>query len=70
MKEILNLTVNGMSCSHCVNSIKKAVLALNGVDKAEVDLMEKKVTVVYDPGKANPDNITKTIENQGYDVEN
>ncbi len=28
--EILNLTVNGMSCSHCENSVKKAVESLKG----------------------------------------
>jgi len=27
-KDILNLTVEGMSCNHCVNSIKKRLAAL------------------------------------------
>ena len=30
--EVKTLTVGGMSCSHCENSIKKAVGALNGVN--------------------------------------
>ena len=68
-KEISNLTVLGMSCSHCENSIKKAVGALNGVDSIGVDLKEKKVTVGYDPDKVSIDTIKDVIEDQGYDVE-
>ena len=68
-KEISNLTVNGMSCSHCENSIKKAVGALNGVDSVRVDLKSKNVSVEYDPEKVNLGMIKETIEDQGYDVE-
>jgi len=68
-KEIANLTVMGMSCNHCENSIKKAVGALSGVDSVRVDLKGKKVYVEYDPEKVNIDAITETIEDQGYDVE-
>ena len=68
-KEISNLTVNGMSCSHCENSIKKSVSELNGVDSVRVDLKSKKVSVEYDPDKVNLDTIKETIEDQGYDVE-
>ena len=65
----ISLTVDGMSCSHCENSIKKAVGALDGVDSVKVDLKSKKVSVEYDPGKVSPDIIVETIEDQGYDVE-
>jgi copper chaperone len=66
--EISNMIVNGMSCSHCENSIKKSVGALNGVDSVRVDLKNKKVSVEYDPGKVNMSTIIQTIEDQGYDV--
>lgn len=68
-KEILNITVNGMSCSHCESSVKKSVGALSGVDNVKVDLRCKKVTVEYDPDKVNPEMIKNAIEDQGYDVE-
>ncbi len=68
-KEITTLTVNGMLCSHCENSIKKSVGVLNGVLGLKVDLKGKKVTVEYDPAKVNVKTIEKTIEDQGYDVE-
>lgn len=68
-KEISTLIVEGMSCSHCENSVKKAVGALNGVDSVAVDLKSKKVTVEYDVERVSLDTIKDTIEDQGYDVE-
>lgn len=67
-KEIANLNVEGMSCSHCENSVKKAVGALAGVDNVTVDLKGKKVSVGYDPGKVSLQTIKDAIEDQGYDV--
>ncbi len=67
-KEITDITVEGMSCSHCENSVKKAVGALAGVDKVSVDLANKKVTVEFDPEKVTGKQIFDAIEDQGYDV--
>jgi len=67
-KEITNIVVEGMSCSHCENSIKKAVGALAGVEKVAVDLATKKVTVEFDPEKVTGKAIFDAIEDQGYDV--
>ena len=68
-KEISTLIVEGMSCSHCENSVKKAVGALNGVNSVTVDLKSNKVTVEYDVERVSLDTIKDTIEDQGYDVE-
>lgn len=62
-------TLNVMSCSHCENSVKKAVGALNGVSNVLVSLKDKKVTIEYDPERINIKTIKETIEDQGYDVE-
>ncbi len=67
-RDIAKLTVEGMSCNHCVNSIKKAVGSLQGVDNVDVDLESKKVTVEYDSSKLNVEAIKDAIEDQGYDV--
>lgn len=64
--EILN--VNGMSCSHCENAIKKAVGSLDGVSEVSVDLDGKTVTVAYDEAKVTLDNIKFEIDDQGYEV--
>jgi copper chaperone len=62
------LNVEGMSCSHCENAIKKAVGALNGVSSVTVDLNGKTVTVEYESAKVALDSIKNEIEDQGYDV--
>ncbi|HHV28910.1 copper chaperone CopZ [Acetivibrio mesophilus] len=67
-KDIVKLAVEGMSCNHCVNSIKKAVGNLDGVDNVEIDLEGKKVTVEYDSSKVKVETIKDSIEDQGYDV--
>jgi copper ion binding protein len=67
-KEIKALSVDGMSCEHCVKAIKGAVGALNGVDTVSVDLDSKKVTVEFDPEKVTTGLIRDAIEDQGYDV--
>lgn len=66
--ESKTLNVRGMSCMHCVNSVKKSVGALNGVSKVDVDLGGQKVTVVYDSEFIDLEAIEKTIENSGYEV--
>lgn len=67
-KETKILNVEGMSCSHCENAVKKAVGALSGVDGVEVDLKGNKVTVDFDADKVTIDEIKASIEDQGYDV--
>lgn len=61
------LNVEGMSCSHCVNAVEKAVGALEGVAQVKVDLDAKKVTVDHDE-KVTLESIKNAIEDQGYDV--
>lgn len=62
------LNVEGMSCNHCVQSVKKSVGSLNGVSQVDVDLANKKVTVVYDKDIVKLADIKESIENAGYDV--
>lgn len=66
--EVKTLNVEGMSCSHCENSVKKAVSALDGVGSVEVDLKGNKVTIDFDSAKVSIDKIRDAIEEQGYDV--
>ena len=61
------LKVEGMSCSHCENAVKKAVSAISGVTDVSVDLKAKTVTVAHG-GNVTADIIKNAIEEQGYDV--
>ncbi|HYE69573.1 MAG TPA: copper chaperone CopZ [Anaerovoracaceae bacterium] len=67
MKNI-TLNVEGMSCSHCVNAVTKAVTTLEGVSGVNVDLEGKTVTVDYDPVQLSLESIKAAIEDEGYDV--
>lgn len=66
--EKIVLNVKGMSCSHCENAVKNAVIALEGVDQVGVSLEEKTVTVEYDASIVTLEKIKFEIEDQGYDV--
>lgn len=62
------LKVEGMSCGHCENRVKKAVGNLTGVSDVQVSLAEKTVTVSFDPTVTADIKIKETIEQAGYDV--
>lgn len=62
------LNVEGMSCGHCKAAVEKAVSALDGVSKVEVDLNAKKVSITYDSAKVTEESFRKAITDQGYQV--
>ena len=66
--EFIRLNVEGMSCSHCENAVKKAVGALDGVSKVDVSLQENTVSVEFDPARASVELIKEAIDDQGYEV--
>ena len=67
-KQTLTLTVEGMSCQHCVHAVKTSVSALKGVDAVDVSLEKKLVTVGFDPALVGMPAIKTAIEDQGYTV--
>ncbi|MCL6591697.1 MAG: copper chaperone CopZ [Firmicutes bacterium] len=68
MPQQVVLEVEGMTCNHCVNSVKNAVGALAGVEKVAVDLKAKKVTVNFQAEAVTVETIKEAIEDQGYEV--
>ena len=61
------LNVEGMYCSHCENTVKKAVSAIKGVSAVEVDLIGKTVTVSHDEN-VEADNLKAKIIEEGYEI--
>lgn len=68
MTKELNLQVSGMSCQHCVKSVTESVMALDGVEKADVSLEGASVAIAYDESKVSTGEIAEAIEDQGYEV--
>ncbi|CAM3485037.1 MULTISPECIES: cation transporter [Paenibacillus] len=65
MKQV-TLTVEGMSCNHCVNSVEGALK--NAGASGTVDLASGTVSIEYDDSKVSLDALKEAIEDQGYDV--
>ena len=58
--------VGGMSCAACSSGIERAVKRLDGVESAEVSLLEKSMTVIYDESVLSTEKIIATVERSGY----
>lgn len=64
----MTLNIQGMTCGGCVNSVKRALANLPGVNQTDVSLEKGQATVDYDPAKVSPDQLKTAIEDAGYDV--
>ena len=63
------LQVNGMMCQGCVDSVAKAIAALDGVREVEVNLQNKLVWVVLDsPNAVSDDKLVDAVEKAGFDA--
>ena len=62
----LVLSVPGMSCGHCEAAVKHEVEAVDGVERVEVDLTAKLVTVRGT--RLDRATIVAAIDEAGYDV--
>lgn len=62
--EDLTITIQGMSCGHCVQGITKILSNLNGVKVDQVKIGE--ATLGYYPERITPEHIIHAIEEAGY----
>ena len=60
----ITLTVEGMSCQHCVTNVKNALEALDGVVQATPDLASGKVVIKGE--NLNNNLLKKAITDAGY----
>ena len=59
-------TVGGMTCSACSAHVEKAVKKLEGVEKADVNLLANSLAVEYDENKLSSADIIAAVESGGY----
>jgi copper chaperone len=62
------IVVPEIHCDHCKASIEGALLPLDGVEAATVDIAAHQVVVRYDGERIDHDAVVAAIEEQGYDV--
>ena len=67
MNEI-TLSVTGMTCGGCVNSVQKVLAALPGVQSAEVSLTPGQARVTFDPSKLERAALVQAVVDAGFEV--
>ena len=60
------ISIEGMSCGHCVSAVTDALNKLEGVKSVEVNLENKNAVIEVDNVK--DEDIKEAIENIGFDV--
>ena len=63
--QTLNLTIQGMSCGHCVARVTKTLGAVDGI---EIDAVRIGAAALrYDPERRSVDDILEAVRDAGYE---
>jgi copper ion binding protein len=62
------IKIRGMSCQHCVASVKRALQGLAGISQVEVDL-EKGEARFHAGADSSMDQVRRAVQEAGYQVE-
>lgn len=68
MEKTVTLSVEGMSCEHCVRAVKEALGARKGVKSVAVSLEDKNARIVYDDEHIRLSDLKSAIVEEGYQV--
>lgn len=68
MEKTVTISVEGMSCEHCVRAVKGALEDQKGVKEAEVSLEGKSAQVVYEDALVGMEDLKAAILEEGYEV--
>jgi copper chaperone CopZ len=63
MKSV-HLTIEGMTCEHCVRAVDSRLRKTPGVVVDRVDIGS--ADIQYDPAKTNVDELSEVIADEGY----
>jgi copper chaperone len=64
LMEQLHLTIEGMTCQHCVRAVDGRLRKTPGVEVTQVTIGS--ADVQYDPARTNVDEIAEAIADEGY----
>ena len=67
MKHV-TIRIGGMTCEHCVKTVRDALGALTGVHYAHVDLAGGEATVDFDEGAVRVPALINALRAAGYTV--
>ena len=60
------LSIQGMTCGHCVATVRKSLEAVDGVQDAEVQLEGGRAVVHVEPGRVSRDALEQAVRAAGY----
>jgi copper chaperone CopZ len=60
----LKLTIDGMSCGHCLNRVQKALATIPGIQVTSVQI--GRATLEYDPAARSAESIAEVVSATGY----
>ncbi|KAG0165230.1 ATPase Cu transporting protein 7B [Apophysomyces sp. BC1034] len=65
-----SMSISGMTCSHCVQTVTGALQNLPGVfpESVQVDLTQQSGTLAFQGTEISPELLTATIQDLGYEV--
>jgi copper chaperone CopZ len=66
MQKIID--VDGITCDHCVATIKKSIESLAGIIKVNVDIQNQQVIVDFNESLKNSKKILEKIGEAGFEV--
>jgi copper ion binding protein len=68
MEKAATISIEGMSCEHCVRAVNDALSSQNGVKSVDVSLEGKNARVVYDDEHTGLSDLESVIAEEGYEV--
>lgn len=60
------LSIEGMTCASCSQTVEKATGKLNGVQEANVNLATEKLSIIYDENEITLEQIKEAVDDAGY----
>lgn len=64
----VTISVEGMTCNSCVQTIEQQIGKVNGVHHIKVSLEEKHATIIYDSKLQTPKTLQEAIDDMGFDA--
>jgi copper chaperone CopZ len=60
----VHLTIEGMSCGHCVARVRAALQAVEGIEVTSVQVGSAVAEI--DPARTTPDDLIRAVDDAGY----
>uniref|UniRef100_A0A8D0H821 Copper-transporting ATPase 1 n=1 Tax=Sphenodon punctatus TaxID=8508 RepID=A0A8D0H821_SPHPU len=62
------VSVEGMTCNSCVQTIEQQIGKLNGLHSIKVSLQEKNAAIIYNPKLQTPESLREAIDDMGFNA--